>query len=606
HITSQDQIVNGRYLHTLFEYQVAQNPNRTALIFNETTLSYGALNQKANQLAHYLQKHGIGPEVTVGIYMERDINLIVSLLAVLKAGGAYVPLDPNYPAERVAFMLADGAAPLLLSQERLRHKLPTNHIQTIFVDSEWDSLIANEPLLNLTVPAQPDNLAYLIYTSGSTGKPKGVAIRHCNAVALIEWAATVFTPEELSGMLAVTSICFDISIFELFLPLAAGGTIILAENALHLLSLPARDQVKLINTVPSAIAELVKVNGIPDATITVNLAGEPLSRALVDRVYAQGKNVQRVYNLYGPSEDTTYSTYTLVHKDVQDEPTIGRPISGTFGYVLDQNGQAVPAGEMGELYLGGTGVARGYLNRPTLTAARFIANPFGDGVLYKTGDLVHAGPNGEWMYHGRIDHQVKIRGFRIELGEIEAALSQHDNIFSQTVMVYEENPGEKQLVAYFVPNRTPLPTVTELRRHLQKTLPDYMIPTAFVPMPEMPLTPNGKIDRKALPLPNQHRPDLETAFVSPRNPTEAAIVAAWQDVLQRDQVGVFDNFFELGGHSLMATQVLARIAVDDISLTQADFFAAPTVAGLAELVHTKKEGAAHTPLVASWEREGKR
>lgn len=606
HFSPHHQVINGRCLHTLFEQQAAHLPNQTALIFEATKVSYKTLNQKANQLAHQLQKHGIGPETTVGVFMERDVNLIVSLLAVLKAGGAYVPLDPLYPAERVAFMLEDGAAPVILSQESLRHKIPANQAHVIYVDSEWNSKIANEPTSNPAAPVQPDNLAYLIYTSGSTGKPKGVAIRHRNAAALIAWAATVFSVEELSGMLAVTSICFDLSIFELFLPLAQGGTIILAKNALHLLSLPAREQVKLINTVPSAIAELVKVNGIPDATVTVNLAGEPLSRALVDRVYAQGKNVQRVYNLYGPSEDTTYSTYTLVDRESRDEPTIGRPISGTVGYILDQDRQPVPAGEMGELYLGGAGVARGYLNRPPLTAERFIPNPFGEGVLYKTGDLVHELPNGEWMYHGRIDHQVKIRGFRIELGEIEAALSQHANIFSQTVLAREDTPGEKQLVAYFVPKKEPLPTVTELRRHLQQTLPDYMIPTTFVPMTEMPLTPNGKIDREALPAPQQHRPTLAANYVSPRNAAETAIAAAWQEVLQVERVGVFDNFFELGGHSLMATRVLARLAAVGISLTQADFFAAPTVAELAALAGANQEQAVNIPLVATGAGEGKR
>jgi amino acid adenylation domain-containing protein len=438
-------------IHQLFEEQVEKSPNAIALVFEDEQLTYQELNQRANQLAHHLRNLGVGPEVLVGICVERSLEMIVGLLGILKAGGAYVPLDPAYPPERLAFMLEDASVPILLTQARLIKSLPKHQGRTVCLDTDWE-IIERQSEENLISEVKFDNLAYVIYTSGSTGKPKGVAIEHRNAVALLDWARQVFTSEDLAGVLASTSICFDLSVFELFVTLSWGGKVILAENALHLPTLSAAHDVTLINTVPSAIAQLVRMDGIPSSVRTVNLAGEPLPNKLVQQVY-EYNTVQQVFNLYGPSEDTTYSTYTLVKKGGNEPPSIGRPIANTQVYILDAQKQLVPIGVPGELYIGGAGLARGYLNRPELTAERFIPNPFSNELgsrLYKTGDLARYLPDGNIEFLGRIDHQVKIRGFRIELGEIEAVLSQHPDVQESLVINREDASGNQRLVAYII------------------------------------------------------------------------------------------------------------------------------------------------------------
>jgi amino acid adenylation domain-containing protein len=424
---TQSYYPEDKCIHQLFEATVELKPEVEAVVFGEERLTYRELNAKANQLAHYLQTLGVKPEVLVGICLERSINMLVGLLAIFKAGGAYVPLDPAYPQERLAFMLEDSSVPILLTQSRLLESFPQHKGCFICLDTDWETitLFAEE---NPTSQVTPDNLSYIIYTSGSTGKPKGVAIEHRSPVALFYWAKNIFTVEDLAGVLASTSICFDLSVFELFLPLSVGGKVILAENALSLPTLPAVLEVTLINTVPSAIAELVRSSSIPASVCTVNLAGEPLQNQLVQQIYKQ-ETIQRVFNLYGPSEDTTYSTFALVKKG-DSIVTIGRPISNTQVYLLDEHLQPVPIGVSGELYIGGDGLARGYLNRPDLTQERFIPNPFNNSKLYKTGDLARYLPDGNIDYLGRIDHQVKIRGYRIELGEIEAVLTQHPEVYS--------------------------------------------------------------------------------------------------------------------------------------------------------------------------------
>jgi len=584
-LSSEEQCI-----HALFEAQAERTPDAMAVIWEDHFLTFRALNQRANQLAHYLQKMGVGPEVLVAICVARSAEMVVGLLSTLKAGGVYVPLDPAYPQERLAFILEDTRSPVLLTQRQLLGKL-AHRAQIICLDADQEAF-TRMPVTNPPRVATAGNLAYIIYTSGSTGRPKGVAIVHSAAVTMLNWAAQTFPLQDLAGVLAVTSICFDLSVYELFLPLSRGGTIILAQDALRLLSLPARESVTLINTVPSAIAELVQAKGIPDSVRTVNLAGEPLKRALVQQVYAQA-NVARVYNLYGPSEDTTYSTFGLVGRNDPHEPTIGRPISRTRAYVLDAQQKPTPVSVAGMLYLGGDGLSRGYLSRPGLTAERFIPDPFSGecGVrLYQTGDLARYLPDGAIEFLGRADHQVKIRGYRIELGEIETVLEQHSGVREAVVLAREDEPGDKRLVAYVVPNERRKLTIGELHRLLREKLPNYMVPSAFVTLEAMPLTPNGKVDRHALPAPASTRPELEGAFVAPRTLVETKLAEIWAQVLGIEQIGIHDNFFELGGHSLASTQVMIRVLESfQIEMPLLSIFETPTIASLAERVEQVRQ-----------------
>ena len=579
-------------IHQLFEEQVERTPDHVAVVFEDQKLTYRELNAKANQLAHYLQKLGVGPEVLVGICVEPSLLMLIGLLGILKAGGAYVPLDPEYPKERLAFMLEDAQVSVLLTQQTLVETLPQHSAQVLYLDA--NEFAAGEGVDNATSNTKSTNLAYLLYTSGSTGKPKGVAIEHCSTVALLSWATAVFSREQLAGVLASTSFCFDISVFELFVPLSCGGKVILAENALHLSSLPAADEVTLINTVPSAIAELLRAKGIPEGVRTVNLAGEALPQRVVELLYQQ-ETIQEVFNLYGPSEDTVYSTYALVKRDSQKAPPIGRAISNTQTYILDAYQQPVPIGVPGELHLGGAGLARAYLNRPELTEEKFISHPFNNepGVrLYKTGDLVRYLPDGNIEFLGRIDHQVKVRGNRIELGEIESVLGQHPNVREVVVTAREDVPGDKRLFAYVVPNQEQTTTPRDLRHFLKEKLPDYMMPSAFVLLEALPRTPNGKVERRALPVPDKARPELEETFVAPRTPVEEVLAGIWAEVLGLDRVGVQDNFFELGGHSLLATQVISRVRdAFSVELSLYSLFEASTITSLGEKIEAaRREG----------------
>jgi amino acid adenylation domain-containing protein len=569
----------------LFEEQVEKTPDSVAVVFENQQLTYRELNQQANQLAHHLQTLGVRPEVLVGICVERSLEMVVGLLGILKAGGAYVPLDPHYPQERLDYMLADAGVELLLTQQELLSSLSSHTARVVYLDTDWQT-IEPQSHENLHAGVRSDNLAYVIYTSGSTGQPKGVAIEHHSPVALCHWAQQTFTRSQLSGVLATTSICFDLSVFELFVTLCLGGKVIVAHNALHIPNLSRAEEITLINTVPSAIAELLRIGGLPTQIQIVNLAGEPLQNQIVQQLY-QHQNIIRVYNLYGPSEDTTYSTFALLGKGATEPPSIGRPISNTQIYILDANHQPVPIGVPGELYIGGDGLARGYLNRPELTLEKFIPNPFSDDSserLYKTGDLARYLIDGNIEYLGRIDNQVKIRGFRIELGEIEAALSQHPVVRETVVIARENSAGDKQLVAYLVPHQEPAPTNSDLRHFLKAQLPDYMMPSAFVVLEALPLTPNGKVDRRALPQP-ELRPELEPTFVAPRTPIEEILANIWGCVLGIEQVGIDDNFFELGGHSLLATQVISRVRNTlAVELPLRSLFETPTVASFAQQV----------------------
>jgi amino acid adenylation domain-containing protein/FkbH-like protein len=596
----------------LFESQVRRSPGVIALVDGTVRLSYAELNARANQVAHQLRSLGVGPGKLVGICAKRSWRMLVGILGVLKAGGAYVPLDPAYPKDRLAFILEDTKTPVLLTEQALRALAP-NGTRVVCLDSDWTE-IQSQSRDNLQSDVKSSDLAYVIYTSGSTGKPKGVAIEHRNAVALICWAHDIFTREELDGVLASTSICFDLSIFEMFVPLSWGGTVILAENALALPGLPARAEVTLINTVPSAIRELLRIKGIPPTVRVVNLAGEPLITPLVNQIYGE-TNVQKVYDLYGPSETTTYSTFTLRKAEVP--ATIGRPLANEQVYLLDKNLCPVPIGIPGEIYIGGDGVAREYLNRPELTAEKFIRNPFVEprsagcsrhggtasptasrrdvivdspstpaiafgARLYKTGDLARWHSDGNLEFLGRIDHQVKIRGFRIELGEIESVLRKHPVLRESVVIVREDRPGDKRLAAYVVRKPETAVDADELRRFTRESLPEYMVPSAFVFLDALPLTPNGKVDRKALPAPEQERRDTGAEFIEAGSLVEEQLAAIWREVLGVERVSVRDNFFELGGHSLLAIQVISRVREKlKVELPLFSLFDAPTIQQLA-------------------------
>ncbi|HEY9827187.1 MAG TPA: amino acid adenylation domain-containing protein [Stenomitos sp.] len=577
-------------IHQFVECQAALTPNAIAIVSQAGQLTYRELNCKANQVAHYLRNLGIRPESMVGVCIERTNDLIVALLGILKAGAAYVPLDPAYPKERLSFIIEDTQLQALLTQQSLLASLPQHQAQEICIDRDWESVNlcqTDNPAPNV----QPENLAYIIYTSGSTGRPKGVAIEHRNTVAFINWAKEFYTAAQLQGVLASTSICFDLSVFEIFVTLSTGGKIILAKDALELPRLKAGAEVTLLNTVPSAAEALLYTGGIPQSVQIVNLAGEPLQNALAQQLY-ELDHIEKVFNLYGPSEDTTYSTVALVAKGSKDVPTIGYPISNTEIYLLDSQLKPVPEGAEGEIYISGEGLARGYLNRPDLTAEKFIADPFAptkDSRLYRTGDLAIRLANGSLKFLGRIDHQVKIRGFRIELGEIESVLNLHPNVRKAIVLAREVKPNDHRLVAYVVCQskadwKYQTVVARELKNFLKQKVPAFMLPSAFVLLEELPLTLNGKLDRRALPIP-QWTPGEEGTYVEPTTPVEIKLAKIWRDLLGIEQIGVNDDFYELGGYSLLAVRLVALISEtfqQEIPLEI--LFKKPTIADLAEVI----------------------
>jgi amino acid adenylation domain-containing protein/FkbH-like protein len=561
----------------LFEEQAARTPEAEALVCGGRRLTYRELYERSTQVAKRLRALGVGSQSLVGICLERSEEMVAGILGTLQAGGAYVPLDPAYPKARLSFIVQDAGLRVLLTRRNLRDLLPADETPVLCVEDLRGA--ADQQALPASASG-PTDLAYVLYTSGSTGQPKGVALEHRSAVALVSWAKGVFTPDEISGVLASTSICFDLSVFELFVPLCCGGKVILADNALALRGLAAADEVTLINTVPSAIRELLRVNGVPASVRVVNLAGEPLATTLVEQIY-QGTSARKVYDLYGPTETTTYSTFTL--RQPGAPATIGRPLANEQVYILDQQMQPMPVGIPGDLYIGGAGLARGYLNRPDLTAERFLAHPFQAGArLYKTGDIARWREDGNLVFLGRSDHQVKIRGFRIELGEIESALKSHPGVAEAVVIAREDRPGEKRLAAYVVTRPEQKVTAEELRHCAREKLPEFMTPAFIVFLPKLPLTPNGKVDRRALPAPQAEQRDPSHGFVTPRAGLETQVAAIWGEVLGLEKIGAADNFFELGGHSLLAMQVISRLRASlGIELPLSCLFEAPTVGALA-------------------------
>jgi amino acid adenylation domain-containing protein len=576
-------------IHELFRQQAERLADRVAISDRGRQLTYGELNRSANRVANFLAGKGVAAETFVGICMERSLELVIAMMGVLKAGGAYVPLDASYPTQRLSYMLEDSQVSAVVTSRQLRSVIPDYSGEAVCLDELMDE-IAGQNNQYADAEVSPQNLAYIIYTSGSTGRPKGVAIQHSSAVGLINWATDQFEPDQLSGVLASTSICFDLSVYELFVTLCSGGRVILARDALELADLDEKQEVRVINTVPSAMTELLRMDAVPAGVRMANLAGEALSRSLVESIY-ELEGVREVYNLYGPSEDTTYSTFVKLIRGESGAVTIGRPISNSQVYILDREMEPVPLGVAGEIYIGGEGLARGYQNRAELTAERFVPDSLGrraGGRLYRTGDGGRYREDGEIEYLGRADHQVKVRGFRIELGEVEASLMHQGSVEQAVVVVREDVGGHKQLVAYVVAKDGRQVNTAELNRRLRERLPDYMVPSFYQVLNQIPLTANGKIDRGKLPgLHAGYRPS-EEEMVKPRTPVEEMVAGIWKERLRLDEVGVYDNFFMSGGHSLLATQVISRLkSVFKVELALRSLFEAPTIAGLARRVEAQ-------------------
>ncbi|KFA88774.1 peptide synthetase [Archangium violaceum Cb vi76] len=575
-------------LHELVRQQAARTPEALAVVAGDVRLTYRELESRAHQLALHLRALGVGPEVRVGLCVERSADMVVGVLGILEAGGAYVPLDPAYPRERLGFLLEDARSPVIVTQSRLVDLLPPHSAHVLRLDDGVPLPVSEAAL---PVRLHPENLAYLIYTSGSTGRPKGVAITHRGAVAFLRWALDTFEAPVLHRTLAATSLNFDLSVFELFAPLCSGGAVVVADNALHLAELPAASEVTLVNTVPSAMAQLVSMGALPASVRVVNLAGEPLPEPLARQVYAV-PGVQHLYNLYGPSEDTTYSTFARVKPG--EVPPIGRPISNTRAYVLDARLQPVPVGVVGELYLAGEGLARGYLGRPHLTAERFLPNPFGleGSRMYRTGDRVRYRPDGVLEYLGRVDFQVKVRGFRIEPGEVEAVLREHPDVRESLAVVRVNGAGDGRLVAYVVPHEGGSLDVSALRDFLVKRVPGWLVPSSFLVLAAFPLNANGKVDRAALPEPEVTR-TAEAVFVEPTTPLEQQLAELVGRVLGIPRVGVEDHFFTaLGGSSLSAVKLRVLIRDElkrEVPVTR--FFEQPTVRALAASLERDTPGA---------------
>ncbi len=581
-------------LHHLFERSAGQYPDHIALEQGGVSLTYQALNQQAEQLADILVAKGAKAEVMIGLCLNRTPRLIVAMLAIIKTGAAYVPLDSAYPSNRLENTLEDAEVLLLLTEsELLAAHVSLNSIPYLLLDQPWATVDQQE-----RSHLGSANLAYLLYTSGSTGRPKGVAITHASAVAMVQWAQQVYSAEQLSRVLAGTSVCFDLSVFEIFLTLSQGGTIVLLANVIELAE-KTETEPSLINTVPSAAEELLRADAIPESVKTVNLAGEPLSTELVNKLYAKG-HIEKVYDLYGPSEDTTYSTYTL--RLANAIASIGRPISHTQAYVLDDYMQPLPVGVPGELYLAGMGLARGYHNRTALTAEKFVPNPFDEmgSRLYKTGDLVSYTDTGELLYRGRIDQQVKVRGFRIELGEVETVLASDVDVEECLVFtVGDAASSDRKLVAYIKSSATE--SFAELEDKLvavaKQQLPKFMLPAAIVIMEQFPLTPNGKVDKKALPNPELK---LETkAFVPAVGLVQKTLTVIWQEILALEHpISIHDDFFELGGHSLLVLDLMSQIKLAlGKTVPLAAIFQAPTISGLSGLIDAEAQQAEWSPLV---------
>ncbi|HYO64056.1 MAG TPA: amino acid adenylation domain-containing protein, partial [Pyrinomonadaceae bacterium] len=575
-------------LHQLVEAQAARTPGAVALSFEGQEITYAELEARANRLARHLRRLGVGPEVMVGVCVEHRVEMVVALLGVLKAGGAYVPIDPAYPRDRVAYVLEDSNTPVLLTQSSLADSLRGSGARLVCLDGDWHE-IERESAEAVEPGVCGDNLAYAIYTSGSTGRPKGVQISHRAIINFIAAMQELFNLSERDVLLSITYPSFDIAMLELFLPLWVGARVELVsrEVAVDPVALRRRleeSRANFLQATPSTWRMLVEADWEGDPRLTMLCGGEAMTRELAAQLLGRGG---QLWNVYGPTETTVWSLTRKVAPE-HERITIGQPIGNTRAYVLDGRMELVPVGAAGELYIGGDGLSRGYLRRAGLTAERFVADPFSaepGARLYRTGDLVRRLADGQLEYLGRLDHQVKIRGFRIELGEIEAVLAEHPSVGGVVVLAKEDGRGQKRLVACVLASESASPSSAELRAHLKDRLPDYMVPSSFVVLAEMPLTPNGKADRAALSKLDDAAGVPEGDYVAPRTVTEELLAGVWAETLGVGRVGAHDNFFDLGGHSLLATQVVSRVRENfKIELALREVFEYPTVAALAERV----------------------
>src|SRR5581483_2673610 len=594
------------YLHdqglaALFEAQVKQAPEAIALVFEEQQVSYGELDRRANHLAQYLHQWGVRTETLVGLCLERSMAMVIAILGILKAGGAYLPLDPASPPERLAFVLHDARASVLLSEQSLLQGLPAVSIPLLCLDRDWPT-IASTPPAPAPLWQHPDHLAYVIYTSGSTGTPKGVLVPHRQVTRLFASTQTQFRFGPQDHWTLFHSIAFDFSVWELWGALLFGGRLTVVpwwqsrepESFFHLLQ---EQQISVLNLTPSAFHQLVvAASSLIEgksllALRLVIFGGEALDLASVRAwMTLVGEHSPHLVNMYGITETTVHVTWQPLSLPVINgglKSPIGRPLPDLQVYVLDGGGQPVPVGVVGELYVGGAGVTRGYLGRPDLTAQRFVPHPWSrqpGARLYRSGDLARYTREGQLEYLGRNDAQVKLRGFRIELGEIEAALQEHPSVREAVVVVQERQQGEKQLVAYIVPASAQTPSLSALRTFLSVRLPAHMLPAAFVPLEGLPLTANGKLDRRALPDPDSGRPELGKEYMAPQNEIERTLAQIWSQILRIQQVGVHDNFFELGGDSILSIQIVAKAHAAGLSLTPRHLFQHQTIAQLAAVV----------------------
>jgi amino acid adenylation domain-containing protein len=589
-------------IHELLEIAAQEHPESTAVEFDGRSLTYAELHARANQLARVLRKHGVQREVLVGVCMERSLEMEVALLGILKAGGAYLPLDASFGPGRIRYVLDEARVKVLITQKSLRSVMPPSEAQILCLEPSWD-LIADESDQPVPSEVGPSNLAYVIYTSGSTGKPKGVQLEHRSLVNLLCSMREEPGINERDVLLSITTISFDLSVPDIFLPVLAGARLVIASREATfdgklLKSLLKSSGATFMQATPTTWQLLLESGWTGDRRLKAIVGGEAVSPELARKLAACCGSV---WNMYGPTETTVWSSgYRVEGRDERNVP-IGKPIANTSMYVLGPNREPLPYGSEGELYIGGDGLARGYFERPELTAEKFVPDPFSTrpgARMYRTGDLARYRPDGNLEFLGRVDHQVKIRGFRIELGEIEAVLEQHSAIKQAVGVARDDEFGSKYLAAYFIPRPGAKFSQSGLREHLRKQLPEYMIPPALVAVREFPLSPNGKVDRKGLPAPQAGDYHREREYVAPRDKVEKKLVAIWEEVLGVKPVGIKDGFFDLGGKSLQAARLFTKVVGSfgkDLPLTT--LIHAPTIELLANEIRPRSKEANYPTLV---------
>jgi amino acid adenylation domain-containing protein len=589
-------------LPQLLEDSFVRNPRATAVECLGKSLTYAELDARSNQIARLLVRKGAGPDVLVGLCVERSIEMVAALLGILKAGAAYVPLDPSYPSDRIKYVLDDARVKILVTQAALSGRLPSTCAEIVTIDPEWQEFQSEDPG-PVATGIDPDNLAYVIYTSGSTGRPKGVQLEHRSVVNFLCSMRRVPGMTADDVLVAVTTLSFDIAALEIYLPLLAGGKLVMASREVTmdgrlLMQLLKQSRATIMQATPTTWRVLLESGWEGDSKLKVLVGGEALP---VDLARQLSRCCSSVWNMYGPTETTIWSSVYKIQGAEAKLVPIGKPIANTTFYILDENRQKVPEGAEGELYIGGEGLARGYFEREELTAEKFVPDPFSSipaARMYRTGDLARYKPDGNVEFLGRIDYQVKVRGFRIELGEIEAVLEQYNGLNQAVVIAREDTPGDKRLVAYVVPSALNSVKSAALREHAQQLLPDYMIPSAFVQMPRLPLTPNGKVDRKSLPAPNASDFEIASDYVAPRDETERRLVTLWEDVLGISPVSVTASFFDLGGRSVLAARLFTKILrTFGKELPLSTLFQSPTVELLAKELQPARRNAEYKTIV---------